>query len=80
MPSYTLKKIPEPLYERIRASAEENHRSINGEIIYRLERSLSSRRLDPASFLARVRRRREAGNLPRVTDEEIREARDSGRP
>lgn len=80
MPSYTLKDIPEELYERVRASADRSRRSINAEILHRLERSLMSERIDPDRFLERVRRRRESGELPRVSDEDLRAARDSGRP
>jgi len=79
VPSYTLKDIPEPLYERIKTSAERSRRSINAEILHRLERSLTSRRIEPASFLASVRRRRERADLPWIEDEELRRAREAGR-
>lgn len=80
MPSYTLKDIPEPLYERIRESADRSRRSINAEILRRLERSLMSERIDPHAFLASVRARRESGELPWIEDEDLRRARESGRP
>lgn len=80
MPSYTLKDIPEPLYERIKASADRSRRSINAEILQRLERSLMSERIEPASFLESVRRRRERASLPWIEDDELHRARESGRP
>ena len=36
----TLKNIPESLYERLKASAQRNHRSLNGEVLERLQDSL----------------------------------------
>ena len=31
--NFTVKNIPEDVYEKLKARAERNHRSINGEII-----------------------------------------------
>jgi len=39
--SITLKNIPEPLYRRIRMAADRHHRSLNSEIIARLEQALA---------------------------------------
>lgn len=39
MTALTLKSLPESLIERLRTSAERTHRSLNKEIIHRLERS-----------------------------------------
>lgn len=46
MANLSLKNIPDDLYAQLRASAEDNRRSINGEIIYMLERSLRPNRRD----------------------------------
>jgi len=40
MSNLTLKGIPEALHERLRTEAEANRRSLNGEVIHRLEQSL----------------------------------------
>jgi Uma2 family endonuclease len=40
MSNLTLKGIPEDLHEQLRVAAEASRRSLNGEIIHRLERSL----------------------------------------
>jgi Uma2 family endonuclease len=40
MSNLTLKGIPEALHEQLRVAAEASRRSLNGEIIHRLERSL----------------------------------------
>jgi len=36
----TLKNIPESLHERLKASAQRNHRSLNGEVLERLQDSV----------------------------------------
>ena len=40
MATITLKNIPNDLYKRLKQMAKANHRSVNSEIIYTLERSL----------------------------------------
>jgi hypothetical protein len=42
MAEYTLKNIPEGIYQRAQAAAEHNFRSLNQEIIYRLNRSFDA--------------------------------------
>lgn len=81
MATMTLKNVPEPLYEQLKRSAERHRRSINSEAIVCLERALQSERIDPATLLTRARALREK-LAPRlfVTDEELRAARDEGRP
>lgn len=78
MPALTIKGIPEELLERLRRSAEANRRSLNAEVIHRLERAVADQMADPDPYLARVRETRERMNLW-VTDEEIRAVRDAGR-
>ena len=47
MPSLTLKDIPEPLMEQLRARASHDHRSLNREAIWLLEQVLEGN-ADPA--------------------------------
>ena len=42
MPEYTLKNIPADIYQHAQAAAENNLRSLNQEIIYRLRRSFDA--------------------------------------
>lgn len=35
-------RLPYPLYEKLKKSAEEHNRSLNSELVYRLETSLSA--------------------------------------
>lgn len=79
MPALTIKGIPDELLERLRRSAQANRRSLNAEVIHRLDRAVADPVADPEGFLARVRETRARMNVW-VTDEDIRAARDEGRP
>jgi plasmid stability protein len=79
MPTLTLKNIPDELYDRLRRSATEARRSLNSEVLHRLEAGLYSRRVDPEEMLARARAARRTVGRP-VTEEDLRRARSQGRP
>jgi plasmid stability protein len=79
MPNLTIKNLEEGLLDRLRSAAERNRRSLNGEVIHRLARSLGATPEDPQELLALVRSVRERAALPYLTDAEIRRARDEGR-
>ena len=51
----TLKNIPDALYERLKASAVLNRRSLNSEAIVHLESVFLPTRLAPTERLARAR-------------------------
>jgi plasmid stability protein len=80
MATLTIKNIPEKLRERLKESAAQHHRSINGEAISCLENALVGNRLDPEEFLAQVRSLR--ARMPRVfvTERDLRAAKNQGRP
>jgi plasmid stability protein len=80
MTNVTLKNIPEDLYLQLKESARLHHRSINGEILYCLERTLRPRPLDVAEYLAEARLIREKTSHYKLTDEEIDMAKRIGRP
>ncbi len=81
MPAITLKNIPESLYRQLKKSAKEQRRSLNSEVIYRLERSLAARRQDPDEFLAKADLVRErTAKYVTITDHGIKMAREKGRP
>ena len=80
MSSLTLKGIPDDLLTRLRHVAETNRRSLNREVIERLERSLEGRRLDPESLLARADALRARLALAPMDDAAIRQAKRAGRP
>ena len=80
MATLTIKNVPEKLRERLRESAAQHRRSINGEAISCLEKALIGNRLDPEEFLAQVRSLR--ARMPRVfvTERDLRAAKNQGRP
>jgi plasmid stability protein len=79
MATLTIKNIPEKLRERLKESAAQHRRSINGEAISCLEKALVGNRLDPEDFLARARSLR--ARMPRVfvTERTLRAAKNQGR-
>lgn len=79
MSNLTIKSVPEDLHEALRAAAERNHRSLNSEVIHRLERSLALRPADHDDLLGQARVLRERARLPYLTDAELKAAREDGR-
>lgn len=51
----TLKGIPDNIYERLKASAAANHRSLNSEVIACLEATLMTQRVSVPDQLAAIR-------------------------
>ncbi|TAN53325.1 MAG: Arc family DNA-binding protein [Methylococcaceae bacterium] len=54
MTTITLKNVPEPLHQRLKISAAQNHRSMNREIIACLEAHLMPAKRDVAAKLAEI--------------------------
>ncbi|NJD18520.1 MAG: Arc family DNA-binding protein [Gemmatimonadetes bacterium] len=80
MATMTIKKLPDDLYERLRASAERHRRSMNAEAIVCLQRGLGVAAVDPEDLLAGLRSVRERARDLYVTDAELDAARRRGRP
>ncbi len=80
MATLTIKNIPAKLCERLKESAAEHRRSMNGEAISCLERVLAASRVDPRDFLARARSLRQ--RMPRVfiNQKTLRAAKNESRP
>ena len=55
MPSITLKNIPDTLYTRLRKAAKAHHRSLNGEVLHRLDLSLKADAVSAGERLERLR-------------------------
>jgi plasmid stability protein len=79
MANITIKNIPDELYEMLKQQAKINHRSINSEIIFTLKRVLGFR--DRAEMDEILRQAREFRKKIRVTlsEDDINEAKRSGR-
>ncbi|MFQ5639015.1 MAG: Arc family DNA-binding protein, partial [bacterium] len=71
--------IPAELYEKIKMTAQENRRSINNEIIKRLENSLSSKKIDIELLFSRLNNFYKNKNIPPLSDEIINQAKEEGR-
>ena len=67
MPAVTVKGIPEGLLERLRAHAEKNRRSLNSEMIYRLEQSVGSWPVDAEKFIEEITALQDRLKLPPLT-------------
>ena len=76
----TLKNIPDAVYERLKAAAEQHRRSLNSEAIVCLESVLMPSRVAPMERLARARELR--ASLPQNTfhAKDIDASKKEGRP
>ena len=86
MPTLTLKNIPDSLHARLKASAERNRRSLNSEILFRLEKDIkdikdiqdiSQSLLDPVVHAETLRAF--AARLPRVAHQHVSRYKRQGR-
>jgi hypothetical protein len=80
MPTITVKNISPDIYARLKNAAKTYRRSINSEILFRLENSLRSVRIDADTFLARIDALQQQTPLPPLTDEMLQKAKEQGRP
>lgn len=81
MADITVRGIPEDVYEELKAEAERSRRSLNQEIIRRLEASTRAPRVDAEERLERIRAtRRELGDLRPLDDDLLDRASREGRP
>ena len=80
MASVTLRDLPPELHKRLKESAARNRRSLNAEIVWRLENSPVEpvRRRSIEEILERARQIRESQTIE-TTDEEIRRFKQQGR-
>ncbi len=80
MPTVTVKNIPEGLYERLKASAKVNRRSINSEIIVCIERTVASHQIDADEVIENARRLRRLTAEHPISHNEFDRAKSAGRP
>jgi plasmid stability protein len=81
MPNISLKNIPNELYVRLKAAAQAHHRSLSGEILHCVEYALGdSPRPDMQTHLATARRLRAKTAAILLTDSELQQAKQAGRP
>lgn len=75
----TLKNIPDELYQRLKESAESNRRSLNSEVIVRLESVMIAGKMTVGERLARARALRAGLPTLRFGAEEIDDFKREGR-
>ena len=80
MPTITLKKIPDDLYETLKMRAKLHRRSLNSEIITILEDATMTRPVDVDAILAKAEQLREKTAGYSLNDEMLRRMKDEGRP
>lgn len=79
MPTLTIKGLPPELYRRLKAQAAAHRRSLNGEIIVCLERSLTAGPIDPSGWLQEVQAFRRGLKVRALTTREVAAAKVAGR-
>ena len=80
MATLTLKNIPDNLYNQLKEAARLHRRSINSEIIYCVERTISPHEINVAEHLAMARQLRAKTANYLLTDEDINNVKSEGRP
>jgi len=80
MADVALRGISTDVHEALRKAAARNHRSLNGEILARLEASVRPAAVDLGGLLARIRERGGRTRLATLGDDAIDVLKDSGRP
>lgn len=80
MPAITVKNIPDDLYQKLRQTAEINHRSINSELIHCLESVLRPVRMTTNQRLEVAARIRNQNAAVTVTEDSLRGRKSQGRP
>jgi plasmid stability protein len=80
MTSITIKNIPDDLYERLKAAAAANRRSINSEVIVAIEEAVGPERLEVDRLLVRARQLRSLTADHPLTEAALADLKNSGRP
>jgi len=79
MVSITIKNIPSNTYERLKDLAKSNRRSINSEVIFMIEQAIQSRKVAPEKYLVEARKLREKTANTIISDDEFKQAKETGR-
>ena len=80
MAKFTIKNVPTELLTRLKESAAQHRRSVNSEAIQCLEKALVGGSVGPREFLDRARILRERHPNIFLTEEDLRFAKNEGRP
>jgi hypothetical protein len=80
MPDVALRGMSPELHEALKRAAQRSHRSLNGEILARLEASFGTSAVDVEVLLGRIRERRARSSVPDLDAGELRALKELGRP
>ncbi|HPO16946.1 MAG TPA: DNA-binding protein [Candidatus Hydrogenedentes bacterium] len=82
MKTLSIKNVPDELYLRLQAQAQQNHRSVNREVVAMLDTAIRVKEKpeDKKAVLEEMRLLRARVSGPAFTLEEIQQAIDEGRP
>ena len=80
MPAITLKNIPDDLYLQLKEAAQVHHRSLNSEILYCVEQTLCTHKIDVSEHLTIARTLRAKTDANPITNDELTAAKNEGRP
>ena len=80
MPDVALRGLSPELHRALKRAAEQNHRSLNGEILARLEASLGMRTVDVEGLLVRIQARRARTDISKLDESELQVLKQAGRP
>lgn len=79
MPTLTLRNIPDPIYEQLKILAGQNRRSLNSEVVTRLEQSVGVPRPGLKAHMERVLELRKMYKGPALSAIDIEAAINHGR-
>ncbi len=79
MPALTVKNIPDDLYTQLKEAAQAHRRSLNSEILYCVEKTIGTHKIDVTEHLAVARALREKTAAHPLSDYEIDVAKREGR-
>ncbi len=78
MADMAIRGIPDELHRELKAAAERNHRSLNGEVVARLAASVRPAAVDAMALLERIQRRHRRLGLIDLADPALDRLRRSG--
>lgn len=78
MADVAIRGIPDELHLELKAAAERNHRSLNGEIVARLAASVRTAPVDAITLLERIQRRHRTLGPVELGEATLRDLRDEG--
>ena len=80
MANLALRGLSQDMYDSLKRAAARNHRSLNGEVLARLEASIRPTAMGAERVLARVAKRRESLCIPVLDEDLLKGLKDAGRP